>query len=149
MASGIYNRFKALSADLNETLISQPNHFSPQSTGDAGIDIIGWIPFNDNLSSRVVYVGQCKCSDDWKKAYDPVSKLRRILTITSYIQLMFIPFCFRDLGGRWAEPQEADKFVTLDRFRIVSLFSNKINNFTSFKSYNLIKQFLTEQESAI
>jgi len=149
-SGNIFHRFKHLSQELDEMMLVEESHFPSSSTGDGGIDIISWVPFRDDLNGKVVYVGQCKCSDKWKEASDPVHNLRHIISDRNkYVSLMFIPFCFRDLKGKWFQPQSANKFITIDRYRMVTLFSDKISIFTTLKSYTIVKQFLTEKESVI
>lgn len=95
---------------------------APGDTGDAGLDLLGWIPTNDSANSLLVYFGQCACGKPWDRKQYEVSPT----VWEGYFHLkhrnnsiVFIPYYFRDEFGDWPEPQKVTSFL-VDRSRILS-----------------------------
>jgi hypothetical protein len=70
-ASARYNgtaweRIQKLCADLRAKLEAKEGDFPVNSTGDAGLDLVGWLPWADNESSHLILFGQCACTPQWK-----------------------------------------------------------------------------------
>lgn len=136
-----FRRLQSLSDDLKGRLKVSQEDFALTSTGDAGIDIIGWHNPWDKLPSQFIYVGQCKCSDTWPSLKDAKSSIESLIDLDGeVINLYFIPFHFRKATGEWhSKPATVNK-VMFDRFRIMKNFP--LRAFERTKSYVLIKNFV-------
>ncbi len=60
-------KIKALAGDLN--IRCNENLIQETATGnqERGLDIIGWVPFNDEIPNLLTILGQCACGKEWYK----------------------------------------------------------------------------------
>lgn len=133
-----YARLQVLESDLQGKLKVTQSDFALTSTGDLGLDIIGWHNPWDNLSNQFIYVGQCKCSDNWDKLKDAKASIVSLIELdTEVVNLYFIPFHFRKANGSWhSKPATVNK-VMFDRLRLMRNFP--MNDFEQTKSYQLVR----------
>ncbi len=145
----LWKKLNKLSDDLNEELAIKKNHFAPTNTGDGGIDIVGWIPFNDDENSKIAFFGQCACTDDWvskqfSTSYEKIKQLINMKAVSS--NLSFIPFCFRDVNGNWPKPQDIS-CVLFDRQRLLSKIGNELNFFKKLESNTIVEEIIKQKEA--
>ena len=63
-----WRRVGKLSRDLNETLVCTKDSFAPTSTGDNGLDLVGWLPTSDDAGGGAIFFGQCGTGNDWEES---------------------------------------------------------------------------------
>lgn len=60
------DKIKNLANEINipycERIVSQ---ISLNNSKEEGLDLIGWIPFEDNNPNTIIILGQCSCGKDW------------------------------------------------------------------------------------
>ncbi|MDE0470785.1 MAG: hypothetical protein OXH57_02495, partial [Ekhidna sp.] len=62
------DKISQLAFDLGmETNEKELNNISIQNSKDRGLDIIGWVPFTDNVPNYLAILGQCACGKEWFK----------------------------------------------------------------------------------
>jgi hypothetical protein len=131
----LWSKVNTLASDLNVSLSSGVNieHFSPHDTGDNGLDLVAWIPmssrssitgrYHDGADGLIVIFAQCACSaDQWasKQHSSSAQHWRSLLQLKAdYVNMAFIPFCFRDASGGWHKPHEISATVLVDRLRLM------------------------------
>ncbi len=145
-----YCKIKKLAFDLNANMSPDisTDTFSPNDTGDAGLDIAAWVPFNDDVANQLLILAQagCTCDEDemLNKQYGCApDKWKRYLLGTTPINMMITPVCYRDIGGKWIKPTDIIS-IFIDRIRVMQLLADfvpelKDNNISSldkiFESY--------------
>lgn len=121
----IFEKLEKLAEDLFETLVPTDDQFSKFNTGDRGIDVVAWIPFEDDTCGFIVLYGQCACTPKWVEKQHSVSEDRwsRVINLTArQNSFCFIPYCYRDADGGWFNGGlEIAKTVLVDRLRLIGL----------------------------
>jgi hypothetical protein len=127
----LWNKLHALTKDLKEEVICIKENFKPTDTGDAGLDLVAWLPIEDedNLMPGFLLVfAQCACTPEWvtKQMETHYDTWSNYMSFTSYpFRFTFIPFCFRKANGSWYEKTKIRKTAVIDRLRIINLLRGK------------------------
>ena len=122
-----YKKIAKLAADLNEIPLVNADSFSRYDSKDAGLDIVGWLPTQDESPGRLAVFGQCACGNDWeaKQHSSGFDKWSRLLTLTTRpVNTLFIPYCFRNTAGNWYAIEKIHSSLMFDRYRIMQLLSS-------------------------
>ncbi|MFL6313405.1 MAG: hypothetical protein ACJ71W_14985 [Terriglobales bacterium] len=143
-----YTKITALAKDLNTTLKIDEKTFSKTDVGDAGLDIVGWVPSKDTNSHVLTYFAQCACTEDWitkqhsssYDAWNPIIELH-----THPMNLAFIPYCFRSSNGDWKNKTQIHNSVLFDRLRLVRVLAEKRRLVASEIPKDILKNLLTAQ----
>lgn len=151
-ASGIETRYQGnikvklekLAEDICCTL--KEIDYPPTSSGDAGIDIVGWYNPWDKLKGSILIAAQCKCSDEWYDARSAKHKIGQHINLSNDVNnFFFIPFYYRSVSGKWHQPQNADDIILIDRMRLIQDFPLKF--FKKSVSYKLVKKLMFGKKS--
>jgi hypothetical protein len=123
----LWLKINQLGVDLGEKIICEENEFNPRDTGDGGLDLVAWLPFDDGGRGVVSVFAQCGCGDDWvdkqhETSLDVWSKCIRFTAPP--IRMTFIPYCFRTATGEWDNGLHVNT-VLLDRLRIITLLRGR------------------------
>jgi len=146
----VYAKFEQLAKDLSSKLMIEKSDFPNTSSGDGGLDIIGWFSFKDGRGSIPVFAAQCKCSSQWINASQPSSILEGIVNLDhSPFNLFFIPFAYQKGTGKWHQNPQVKNKIVIDRLRICRLLEENVDIFSELKAANCIASFLTERESIV
>jgi hypothetical protein len=121
-------RIEQLAVDLNiltNPVINDPDELGP--TGDAGLDWVGWMIFEDACDHQPVYFAQCACGANWvgKQHETSLAAWRNYLIINQSIQCFhFMPRSFRRNSLSWFRSTKIIQELSLiDRFRMMKMFS--------------------------
>jgi hypothetical protein len=120
----LWCRLQRLARDLRVRLLTEEDELSAHNVGDSGLDIVAWFPFDDRASNLVTIFGQCACGAAWDgKLYEATAGNWRVhLAFTSpLVNVLFIPHCYRQIGGAWFERVGVKEGVLIDRLRITLL----------------------------
>ncbi len=127
-SGSLWGKVNKLAANIGEKVVCQKSDFKPTNTGDAGLDVVGWLPFdleeNEMARGFLLVFGQCACATDWpKKQYEThYDTWKNYISFTTYpLRLTFIPYCFRDANGNWFDWTKIGMTVLVDRSRIMNL----------------------------
>ena len=95
---------------------------------ERGLDIIGWLPFDDNCPNKVVFLGQCACGYNYEyKQYD-TSRYENYYEFykTHPQHTLFIPRILINIVTQKFYHSDCIKkgFLVFERKRIVSLLKN-------------------------
>ena len=61
-------KIKRLSKEMNIPLNDEEiSNISDQNTQERGLDLISWIPFEDNIPNFITILAQCSCGKEWNK----------------------------------------------------------------------------------
>ncbi|MBL0128298.1 MAG: hypothetical protein IPP83_12800 [Flavobacteriales bacterium] len=140
-------RLEILAEDLGGILRVGAADFPTTSTGDSGIDIIGWFNPWDQTKTQPVLVAQCKCSDEWPVVKDARSRLHELMHLNDEVSNYFmIPFHYRKTSNDWHNAASAGRKCLIDRERFIKSFP--LEAFKECKSFALVKDFVQARLAA-
>ena len=147
----IWNKIKSLAKDLRAVLNVTEDDFNANTTGDRGLDIVGYVPCLDEANGMLSVFGQCACSPDhWTTkqhssgwdAWSPVLQMCPPPTNTT-----FIPLCFRNISGDWDNKLSIHNSLLIDRLRFIRLLSQHFTVFSEYSSYSVINSLIQLKEN--
>ncbi|MDO6835288.1 hypothetical protein Q4596_06610 [Pseudoalteromonas carrageenovora] len=118
------DKIQQLSRDISFPVSSRPNVFREVDNGDGGIDIVAWLPFQQdtNLDKKLLFVGQSAATMDWGKKQSSVDRLKTYLDIeTSLLNVLYVPFDMRDVDRNIREWTLVTTDILFDRHRLLGL----------------------------
>lgn len=145
----LYDRIIELATDLRWKPLVDRKNYGRRNNGDDGLDLVAWIPINDENSGMLVLFGQCACTDNWtsKQHSSGTAKWGRRLDLTcDFVNTVFIPICFRDSAGFWHYPQEIEKSILFDRLRIIKILGPTYSDFASLPAHTAVGEILALRE---
>src|SRR5690606_14454 len=129
------------------------NTLRPGDSGDGGIDLAAWATL-DSFERRNIFSGlaQCACSrTDWPLKQTSITATRltnMLMSSAPWVEMLFIPHCFRDNNGRWAVEGEVAGVVVFDRLRIL-LNINLPDNWKEADPPPVLEDFLNFRMSLV
>lgn len=129
-------KMEALATDMKiqiDTDVIQ--EVSPKGTQEKGLDLVGWIPFEDNVANMVALLAQCACGKDWNKKLGETTRYNHFFKFhrLSPIHTLFIPFNLVDYSkNTFFRNYEFDNRLIFERKRIL----NYIIDTYFFEDYN-------------
>lgn len=140
-------RLELLAEDLGGNLIAGAEDFPRTSSGDSGIDIVGWLNQWDHVKNQLVLVGQCKCSPRWMKEKDARTRLHEVMSLNDEVANFFlIPFHFRRATNEWHQIPPTRRKCLIDRERFIKSFP--LADFKTCKSFALVKDYIESRLAA-
>ncbi|MGA9994310.1 MAG: hypothetical protein WBP93_02795 [Pyrinomonadaceae bacterium] len=127
----LWEKLNRIAADIREKVVCKKSDFKPSNTGDAGLDLIAWLPLEIGSEMRrgfFVVFGQCACTRRWveKQFETSYDTWKNYLSFTVYpTRLTFIPYCFRKATGSWHDYNKISATVVVDRLRLTNLLRGK------------------------
>jgi hypothetical protein len=120
----LWQKLHQLAADVCGQLVAQERNYPPNNTGDGGLDLVGWVPFPDEQSARLILFGQCACTNEWVTKQVTSSNIwwsDRILFRAPPTNVVFIPHFFRDNSGEWHREDDIKQSILIDRLRLLKM----------------------------
>jgi hypothetical protein len=146
------NKIKQLATDLNLKVDEyEISCISERNNQERGLDIVGWIPFEDNCMNLLVFLVQCACGKQYEsKQHDT----RRFLNYLDFyksnpIHVLFIPYSLINVNNKkfyQSDLIEKD-YLVFERKRIIELFN--LANYSSFDSYNIVNNCIEFKENIV
>ncbi len=137
-AGNAKNKIMQLANDLglpiNEDEISQVNERNNQ---ERGLDIVGWIPFEDNCQNKIVFLCQCACGKNFEHKQHDTRRFENyyIFYKTKPQHTLFIPSSLINIDNQkfYHSDYIENDYLVFERKRIVSLLKgdNIVNNLSS------------------
>lgn len=126
------DKLKILSERLNIPLGSNAtdSFISKYSTGDTGLDIVGWYNFIDEKSSSVKLFAQCACGKEWINKQFEVSTVKwsnYFQFLNDPLSMILIPRSFRNENGDWENPLKIYNTIVVDRLRLLTTMPTEKN----------------------
>ncbi len=114
-------KIKGLAEDLN--IRCNENLIEETSTGnqERGLDVIGWVPFNDEIPNLLTILGQCACGKEWYKKQFETKRYENyyIFHRKNPIHSMFIPYGLVKNSSSFYQSDELIDNLLFERFRIM------------------------------
>jgi hypothetical protein len=135
----IWDKVCRLADDIGDTLACSEADFESRkfSTGDEGLDLVGWVPMGPRDRARGSWIAfaQCACTLEWveKQHSSSAQSWRSFITFTiDPTNFVFIPFCYRDAHGNWHDWLDIKQSLVVDRVRLVHLLTESIQSVSRF-----------------
>ena len=116
---------KILGKDLAALHINEEQCDKAGTSGDAGLDLVGTVCFDDGATTAFALLGQCGAQEkDWPQKTLEAHSMRYLSyfqMLFAYPSVMFTPVCYRTADGEWIDNQNATGILLLDRQRILKL----------------------------
>jgi hypothetical protein len=146
------NRIKGLAADLNLTVDEyELSQVSERNNQERGLDIVGWLPFEDKGMNLLVFLAQCACGKNFESKQHDTRRFKNYLHFYKIapIHVIFIPYSLintREKKFYHSDLIEHD-YLIFERKRIVELYD--ITNFNTLKSFQVVESCITYKESLV
>lgn len=117
-----FEKMTALCRDIRARMTLSEEDFRTSDTGDSGVDLVSWFGMGDEQPNILVCLGQCACSrSDWTRKQLAASSvtLSYIHAPGGWKTAMFVPICFRKVGGGWAVATDVASVTLVDRLRLM------------------------------
>jgi hypothetical protein len=123
--------------DLAKDLGIPINYYEVQQVGnlnnqERGLDVVGWLPFDDKCQNKIVFLGQCACGKNFESKQHDTRRFEEYLIFykTKPQHTLFIPYSLINVNeckfyGNYIEKD----YLVFERKRMTSLLNgNKIYN---------------------
>jgi len=118
---------KILGKNLAVLNINEKECNNAGASGDAGLDIVAIVNFDDGAATSLAMFGQCGAQEtEWPKKtleahWFNYANFFHMIKF-DYPNIMFTPVCYRTAGGgEWADNKSANGVLLIDRERILKL----------------------------
>jgi len=133
-------KIKKLANEINiqycERIVSQ---ISVNNSKEEGLDLIGWIPFEDNNPNTIIILGQCACGKDWFNKQNETLRYDRFYSpyLLPFIHAMFLSGDFNNNNGVFGFDKDLNfNHLVFERRRLINLA--KPNTIDNLKYTNII-----------
>jgi len=103
-----------------------------KAQGDVGLDLIGVQPLDEFQGGWNVFIGQCAAQEDeatWqkKRAEARIDFFSWLFSSSVPSQaVLFIPVCYRQPDGTWANRRHCDAVIMIDRLRFIHILDSGV-----------------------
>ena len=95
---------------------------------DGGVDIVTWIPFDDNKGSQLIALGQCKTGSNWECLMRKVDFFDNFSTERPFVDPLYMFFVSEDFGTYKWEQRCRSCGILFDRKRVLELVPDNIKD---------------------
>lgn len=146
------SKIKLLANDLNLTVDEyELNQVSDRNTQERGLDIVGWIPFNDKCMNLLVFLAQCACGKDFESKQHDTRRFENYINFykTEPIHIMFIPYSLINVREKkfYHSDLIENDYLIFERKRIVELY--ELKNFNILESYKVVDSCIRYKEDFV
>lgn len=151
-AGNAINRIKGLATDLNLTFDEyELSQVSERNNQERGLDIVGWIPFEDKGMNLLIFLAQCACGKNFESKQHDTRRFKNYLNFYKIdpIHVMFIPYSLintRENKFYHSDLIEQD-YLIFERKRIIELYD--IASFKNFESFKVVESCLKYKTSIV
>lgn len=146
-------KIKALADDMNiEVNDYEMSHIAKGNTQERGLDLIGWLPFKDEVPNMVVILGQCACGKNWSKKNHDTSRFKNYFRFykSKPIQSLFIPYSLIDYkeSKYYSSDDIEEGCLMFERKRLIDYFEEE-DFFNDLKSKKLVDECIKVTEDLV
>lgn len=146
------DKIKKLSSDLKIDYNQKSfDAIDPKNLKERGLDIIGWIPFNDNCKNKIIFICQCACGKNFESKFHETQRFKNYFNFyrTFPQNTMFIPYSMLNIHDNEFLHTDIfiEHFLIFERKRI--LFLNDKSEFIKSESDKIVKAFINFKEEII
>ncbi|MFT4203065.1 MAG: hypothetical protein QM610_04055 [Chitinophagaceae bacterium] len=118
---------------------------------ERGLDLVGWIDFNDKINNYLIVMGQCACGKEWTKKTSETKRYEKYFDFdsTKPMHTMFIPYCLQHHNANnFFMSDEIGKSLIFERSRLLE-YINDTTFFNNFQSKELVDKCLEFEEDIV
>jgi len=147
------NKITQLASDLGLDIDNDELEcVSERNYQERGLDVIGWIPFDDNCKNKLVYLAQCACGKDKESKFHDTRRFENYFVFykTKPQHIMFIPYSLINVSkGKFYQSDLMEKdFLIIERKRILNLFK-KEDVFNDLKMNKIVEKCIEYTEDIV
>lgn len=127
------------------------NEISEKGNQEKGLDLIGWIPFDDIIPNFLAILAQCACGKDWNKKLHETPRYNNYLRFhrLNPLHSMFIPYCLvSNLKPVFYRNDEIDNRLIFERKRILN-YLNDLAFFQDLDGRILVDKCIEFEEAIV
>jgi hypothetical protein len=139
---------KDINLECNNVEIEQ---ISECNSKEEGLDIVAWIPFEDNNPNTIIILGQCGCGKDWFEKQNETLRYENYLRHyrQPFIHSLFIPYDLNNTKGRFGLSKDiTENHLIFERRRILYLANETIFD-QIVHSKQIVEKCLEYQEDIV
>ncbi|MDM1377710.1 hypothetical protein [Myroides marinus] len=145
-------KIKALAKDVKIEIDNDAfEEISNKGTQEKGLDLIGWVPFEDNVSNLLIILVQCACGKEWYKKQGETSRYNNYLKFhrLTPIHSMFIPYNLVSYNKKtFFANDEIDNRLIFERKRIMN-YIHDTDFFKQYESKTLVDKCIEIEEDIV
>jgi len=123
-----------------------------KGTKDLGLDIVGWLPFEDKVGNYLSIFVQCACGKDWNKKLSETKRYNRLLKayLSDFKHSLFIPYSLINYNNStfFEHHEFGEPILLFERKRILSLIKDE-NIYNRLNSNELIDRCIIYEEDIV
>ena len=112
-----------------------------RSSQEDGLDIIAWIPFNDIVPNKLIFLCQCACGKNWKNKMNDMNSYHSYLKFYKIkpIDIMFTSYSLIDSDDKFFQDVKfkISGILMFERKRILEQISDS-SIFLQYDSHNIV-----------
>ena len=148
----VKEKIKQLAQDINLDYNGvEIEQISEHNSKEEGLDIVAWIPFEDNNPNTIIILGQCTCGKNWFEKQNETVKYENFLTYYKqpFTHSVFMPYDLKNIKGRFGFSKDIlVNHMIFERRRLLFLVKNNIFDKLNY-SKQIIEKCLEYQEDII
>lgn len=136
-------KIKQLADDLDLAIDDyELNQVEERNNQERGLDIIGWLPFNDKCGNKVVFLCQCACGKQFESKQHDTRRFENYLKFykTSPQHTMFIPYSLINVRAKkfYHSDYIEKEYLIFERKRILEFHND--DSFETTESFKLVNR---------
>lgn len=147
----IWDKLRRLATDMSCKTKCTKGEFAPTDTGEAGLDLVGWVPWEDPAPGRLLLFGQCACSPKWAAKQNEASAATwnsKLELVTNPLTVVLIPFFLRTTSGEWHRRTDFAGHLIVDRLRLLRTLAAGAAHHLQLPAFKHVAACLAAKESA-
>ena len=142
-------KIKKLAEDLGVSLDDYDfEQIGDRNSQERGLDIVGWLPFDDNCSNMIIFLGQCACGKQYESKQHDVRRFKNNYRYykTKPQCTLFIPYSLINPGKRkfYHSDYIEEGYLLFERKRILGLLEDADDAiFNNLKTKPLVEKCIT------
>ena len=146
-------KIKDLAVDLRmKTNDYEVDEIPDRNNKERGLDIIGWLPFEEGCPNMLIILGQCACGKDWKGKHHDTRRFENYLQFYRSLpyHILFIPYSLVNYSEkRFYESAEIEKYtIIFDRKRLLEFYDNE-EAFNQLNALLLVNKCIEYEEDVV
>ncbi len=123
-----------------------------RNTKERGLDVVGWIPFDDDCQNKLVFLGQCTCGKDTNSKYHDVKRFENYIRFYRLQPILVLFTCYSLINtskNKFYKSADVEKrFLIFERKRIIQHFKEE-TVFNSLELNNIVNSYIKFQEGIV
>jgi hypothetical protein len=140
------NKIKELAHDLNIKIDEyELSHVNERNYQERGLDLVGWVDFNDKSMNKIIFLCQCACGKEYESKQHDTRRFQNYYHFykSNPQHTMFIPYSLINTKEKkfyHSDLIEKD-YLIFERKRILEYFTDA--NFSNTESYKIVNECIS------